>query len=29
MQYLDPNPKKNNEIKLLSGNGETGVFYVT
>ena len=28
MQYLDPN-KKNNEIKLLSGNGETGVFYVT
>ena len=28
MQYLDPNPKKKNEIKLLS-NGKKGSFYVT
>ena len=27
VQYLDP--EKKNEIKLLSDNGETGVFYVT
>ena len=28
MQYLDPNPEKKNEIKLLS-NGKKGSFYVT